>query len=468
MIIANALVKPIWIFAIDRNVQLAVGHQTYGLYTALLGLTVVFNILLDMGITNFNNREIANDKSKIHQALPNLLLLKLLFSIGYLLVIGTTAVILGYTKAALVLLLYLAIAQILSSYILYLRSNISANHDFKSDAFISILDKLLMIGACGYFLFFRKSSDSFSIQWFVWLQIAAYIVTIMVCFGFINRKYAVIDFSHFSITHTKSLLLESLPYALLVFFMGIFMRGDAILLERIGSAEQTGIFANAFRLLDMSNTLGVLFAGILLAMFSRMIANQANLSDLLSISVNVLMPIGVAVSVFCYIHSPSVMLLLYHDGSVYLSQVFAVLMLSFPAYCILYIYSTLLTANKSIGLLIKIALLGGGLSLLLNATLIPHYQALGTAISATVVLWVLAMAYLYFTYSIFAVKFKQQHLLRYALFILLFGTLNMALKYSTLGLFLIMGINLLAYVLLWFSLGFAGKKGLSYFLRQYI
>ena len=47
----NLLVKPLWILGIDRPVQNIVGHEAYGTYFALFNLTLILNILLDMGIT---------------------------------------------------------------------------------------------------------------------------------------------------------------------------------------------------------------------------------------------------------------------------------------------------------------------------------------------------------------------------------------------------------------------------------
>lgn len=62
MLLLNLLVKPLWIFVIDRNVQLTVGHEDYGLYGALVSISIIFNILLDLGITNYNNKTLAAEK----------------------------------------------------------------------------------------------------------------------------------------------------------------------------------------------------------------------------------------------------------------------------------------------------------------------------------------------------------------------------------------------------------------------
>ena len=59
LVILNLIVKPISIFGIDATVQNRVGADDYGLYFSLLTLTLLFNIILDLGINNFTTKNIA-------------------------------------------------------------------------------------------------------------------------------------------------------------------------------------------------------------------------------------------------------------------------------------------------------------------------------------------------------------------------------------------------------------------------
>ena len=54
LLVLNLLVKPFYILGIDAGVQDAVGSEVYGGYAALMGLSFLLNILLDLGITSFN------------------------------------------------------------------------------------------------------------------------------------------------------------------------------------------------------------------------------------------------------------------------------------------------------------------------------------------------------------------------------------------------------------------------------
>jgi O-antigen/teichoic acid export membrane protein len=465
VVVANILVKPIWIFAIDRNVQIQVGHQNYGWYTALLGLTVVFNILLDLGVTNYANRELASDRNRIHSLLPNLLVIKILLAVGYMILVSLFAWVLGYRGSLWQLALVLGVSQVLSSVILYFRSIVSANHDFKVDALLSVLDKVCMIVLCGYFLFIEHYMN---MKLFVLLQIISYAVTVTVALVFIRFKYSKFSWGSVAYSEILPLLKSCLPYACLIFLMGIFMRADAIILERMAGAKQTGIFANSFRILDMCNTVGVLFAGVLLSMFARILSQQGSVNGLLLFSSRVLLPFGFAVAIVSSMWAPQWMLWIYHDSSEEVARVFAVTMLSFPAYCILYVYSTLLTANNSIWLLVRIALLGAVLSLVLNGILVYHYQALGTAIACAVVIWLLAFLYMYETKKRFQLPVDVSAILKYLAFLAALIGMNMALRSHNLSVWGIMGVNAAATLMLYVLLGFIGRKAMLAYVRQYI
>ena len=69
VLLANIIVKPFWILGIEVGVQNAVGTEMYGFYFSILNLTYIFNILLDLGVTNFNTRNIAQYPSLISKHL---------------------------------------------------------------------------------------------------------------------------------------------------------------------------------------------------------------------------------------------------------------------------------------------------------------------------------------------------------------------------------------------------------------
>ena len=68
LLFLNVLIKPLWIFGIDLSVQNRVGAEEYGLYAAIFSFTLIFNIILDLGLTHYNNQAIARNLFVSHEA----------------------------------------------------------------------------------------------------------------------------------------------------------------------------------------------------------------------------------------------------------------------------------------------------------------------------------------------------------------------------------------------------------------
>src|SRR6187551_1212139 len=158
LLFLNLLIKPFWIFGIDRAVQNTVGANEYGLYAALFNFTFLFNILLDLGITNFNNRNISQHNHLLNKHLSGILFLRLILAAIYFVVSLSLAWVLGYRDLEIHMLFILLFNQALLSFILYLRSNLAGLHLFKTDSVVSVLDRTIMIGICGFMLWMHVFS----------------------------------------------------------------------------------------------------------------------------------------------------------------------------------------------------------------------------------------------------------------------------------------------------------------------
>jgi len=188
LLFLNLLVKPFWIFGIDRTVQNTVGPTEFGFYFVVFNFSFLFNILLDLGITNFNNRNIAQNNHLLNKHFSGIITMKILLGVVYFLVTFTIALILGYSGERLKLLGLLGFNQLLISAILYLRSNISGLLLFKTDSFLSVLDRLLMILFCGMLLWGHVTDAPFRIEWFVYSQTAAYVLTALTALLIVIKK----------------------------------------------------------------------------------------------------------------------------------------------------------------------------------------------------------------------------------------------------------------------------------------
>jgi O-antigen/teichoic acid export membrane protein len=391
----NILVKAVWIFLIDRNVQIRVGYESYGAFQALFNLGMIFQIVLDFGLTQYTSREIASNPNRIGAIFSSMLWARILLSIVYSVVVVAVAFLLDYQMEQIVLLIAVLGILSLNSMLVFLRSNVAALHFFKTDGVLAVIDRLLMIVVCGALLIIPSWAKNFRIEWFVWSQIACYALAVVIAFFVLFRLTPVpIHFSFKSKVILK-VLKQSAPYALLVFLMSIYMRSDSVMIERLCGDEgkmQAGIYASAFRLLDVANIFGVMFAGMLMPIFSKMFAQKENIAATVRTSVNIMMPLSFITAIVALFYGNEIMELLYHKSSTQNDgKIFSLLMWSFPAYCLMYIYSTLLTAKGSIALLNKLSVFIVIVNLSLHYLLIPQFKAIGAAYTVLVSEWLVAV-----------------------------------------------------------------------------
>ena len=395
----NLLIKPFWLLGIDRSVQNLVGDETFGLYFALFNFSLLLNILLDVGITSFNNKNIAQHNFLLKKHFSNIVGLKFLLAIVYAVFSLTAAAIIGYSKVQIHLLVFLIFNQFLISFTLYLRSNISALHLFKTDSIISVLDRSIMILICSVLLFADYFRANFSIAWFVYAQTAAYLLTTIITFFIVLKKSGRISV-RFNPKFYTVFLRKSYPYALLILLMGFYNRIDAVMLERLlpeaVGQEQAGIYAQAFRLLDAVSMFGVLVAGLLLPIFAKMLIQKEAVGPMVKLSFTLLMVPAIVVAVSSIFYDTEIMEVLYHSNTAHSSELLGILMTGFLGIATTYIFGTLLTANGSIKHLNLMALGGMVLNVSLNLVLIPEYLAFGSAYASltTQILTGIAQAFL--------------------------------------------------------------------------
>ncbi len=399
VIAVNLLVKPLWVFLVDRTVQNRVGHAGYGTYQALMNLGLIFNIILDFGLTYYNTHVISGSPGKLRSLFPAMLSARLVLVVAYAVIVLGAGWAIGFTGAEVLLLAGIIAIQSLNSLMLFLRSNVSALHKFRLDALLSVTDRLLMIALCSVLLFWPGMPE-FRIEWFVLAQIACYAVAIVLAL-YIMRRMASVSFTpSLNIKDVGAIIKKSIPYATLVFLMAVHMRADTILIERISGPDSknfAGIYAAGYRLLDVGNMFGIMFSGMLLPMFGRLLSQGHDVRPILRLSVNILLPVAFIATGAAVFFGTHIMQWLYTDMDAYSGKVFAWLMACFPAYCIMYIYSTLLTANGNLILLNKVAIAGVFINLSLNLWLIPERQALGAAQVAFVTQTTLAFLYIFFS-----------------------------------------------------------------------
>lgn len=385
LIVVNLLVKPFWILGIDREVQNQVGAEVYGSYFALFNLSLILNILLDLGITNYNNRQISQHGHLLGKYFSRIVALRMVLAVAYALLCLVMGLIFGYDADQMSMLGLLCFNQFLLSFILFLRSNVAGLQLFRIDSMLSILDRTIVIITCGILLWGGIHEGPFQIAWFVQLQTLSLFITAVIALAVVLR-YGGRFHRSWNSRIFPLILRQSLPFALLILLMSIYGRIDSVMLERLlpDGNLQSGIYAQAFRLLDAANMIGYLFAVLLLPMFSRMLKQKDDVRSLTALGSKILLIPAFSLAIMGYWHGTALMDLLYDHHVSSSGAVLSILLFSFVPMAGTYVYGTLLTANGNLRWLNYIAAAGVVLSVVINLIVIPKYGPFGAAVACLV------------------------------------------------------------------------------------
>ncbi len=394
LVLVNLLVKLIWIFFIERKVQLNVGFQNFGLYYSVFSFTLILGVINDPGLNNYLIQYLS--KGKTHkQHIAELFHLKT-FLAGLYIVIGSLiGLSLGYRNYDLLGLLILY--QVLFSFLNYLRGFLKGHQLLNTEIFVSVLDKGLFIVALLPVLYFN-SNFIWTINFYIIAQIIALALSLIFCIYYLySKKISVFPKAQININF--SIVKKIAPFAVFAFLVLAYNKIDTVMLAKMlpNGDMQTGVYVAAYRFLDAASMLPILFATLFYPIICNIISDQVKVRTLVNNSISALIPITLIIAMGSWFYRSQIMELLYHqNNSDQLSLIFGILMLSLPLIVVYYIFSTVFTANNNLKLLNLISAGGLLINIGLNILLIPIYQALGAAISSLVSFSLIGLVYVIF------------------------------------------------------------------------
>jgi O-antigen/teichoic acid export membrane protein len=399
LLVLNLLIKPFWTIIVEPKVQGRIGDISYGEYFVVFNFSLILSIFLDFGLTNFNNRNISQNRHLLSKHFSKMLGLKFLLGFLYLAVSVLLGLLWGYS---LKLLLVLCLNAALLSFILFLRSNLQALHLFRVDSIVSVLDRVIMIIILTILLL-NLFGTEVTLASFVFAQTIGYALTAVIAFLIVLNKTHTFKLN-LDRTFNRLILKKSLPYAVLFLLMAFYNRFDSLMIEKLlpGNLgkQQSGIYAKSFRLLDAANQIAYLFSIQLLPMFSRMIKNKESVENVVKMSFTMLLTPALIVSVSTMFYAEQFFDKIYTgDTEGYL--ILAILMNCFTAISLSYIFGTLLTASGNLKKQNFVAVGGIAVNVGLNLILIPRYWALGSAVSSLVTQLITGILQVYICYRVF-------------------------------------------------------------------
>ncbi len=381
-LLLNLLVKPATIFGVDVVMQNQIGLKPYGDFSAFLNLTFLFSMLLDMGITNYMTRLIAQHPYMIRKYSHQLFTMRMVLAGVYVLWTVTLYFIIGFPINYWWMLVLLIIHQISINTVNYVRAYTGGLMKFELDAVLSVVERLVYL-LFGLLLLYTTLVRPISLGWFVGIFVASSFISFLFA-GFVYVSLVEFPRWKWNTTFFTAIFKQSFPYALLVILMMLNSRLDTVFIKLMhpDGATQVSYYVQGFRLLDACWMFGILFGGILLPIFSRLLREKESVSGIMTNAFNLLISAGLLMVVLSIGTREMLFNELYKEDAnqmTYDSWIF--LSISFLPMCFTLVFGTLLTANGSLRQLNLMAIIALSINVILNIILIPVLGAKGAAIT---------------------------------------------------------------------------------------
>lgn len=290
---------------------------------------------------------------------------------------------------------------------------------FVTDSILSVLDKTLMIVFLSLLLWTSLFKVHFKIEWFIYSQTIAYIITGIVASTIVLRKC---DYflPRFNYKYIIIMLKKTIPFSVLTLLMFLYNRLEPILLERLlpDGKAQAGIYAQGYRIMDVLSNFILLFPVLLLPLFSKILKQRNDLGKLITLANSLMIVPAIVIASVCALYGNEIMGLLYHQPSS--GKAFSTLIIGFIGISITYLYGTLLTANGNLKYLNIMALLAVVMNVSLNLILIPRYKASGAAYSSCITQSVAALVQIMLAYKIIDFAKNKTQTIRFFVWVIIF------------------------------------------------
>lgn len=364
---------------------------------------MLFMILLDLGFTNFNNREIAINKNSFAQNFWNLIGAKSFLTLAFFILAFAFGWFLKFNSSDFVILGLLCTNQALLSFNNFFRSNISAIHKFKTDAILSITDRLFVIICLGTIIWTSILPVKLSLISFIFAQTIGLTLTFVLSL-FSVIKYFGIPTLNLSAAKAKELIKKSIPFAFVIAFMTIYTRIDSVIILKLlpNGREQSAIYAMSYRLLDAAAIVGTLLAGQLYPLFSSNIKEKSKINAIVKWSSVISLLPALLVTWVCYMYSHQIMKALYPDKYNFeAGWVFSILIWCIPAMFLVNIFGTLLTSAWYLKKIIITAIIACLINIAGNLLFIQTYGLQAVAITALITQLYFGLACFYYSQKLF-------------------------------------------------------------------
>lgn len=377
------------------------GPYRTGQYQFVLSLVTIFGVIIDLGISQYVTKKIAEDATQAAKYFYNFLTAEVVLAglVYALMVVFVYAR--GYDAEVRHATMVAGAGVFLYGLTVPFLTVLSGFQDMRKVALnnfvVSFVNVLVILSA----VYFKHSIVYLAIN-----QVLSSSFSLLLYYGHVRKHLPdlrlVRAFAHFDFALLKKMLWAAAPFALLVSFSTIYNRIDVVLVTKFLGYAQTGLYTTAYKVVDLTNFFPAVVSHSLYPALAALMAKRAlgevrlTLEKYIRLMVAVALPLGVGGSLL----SRQLILVLTSGDARFLPAA-PVLAILVWAIVILFIY---VTANSLVvSQLTRWAVIVTGVNVVINIAgnilLVPRYGIQAAAVMTVVSEALQGIFYFYFIWK---------------------------------------------------------------------
>jgi O-antigen/teichoic acid export membrane protein len=374
------------------------GPYGTGQYQFVLSLVTIFGVIIDLGISQYVTKKVAEDHTQAAKYFYNFFVAEVVLAAFVYAAMVFFVFLRGYEPVVREAVMVAGAGLFLYGLTVPFLAVLSGFQELRKVAINNFVASLVNVGIIFSAVYFKHFIVFLALN-----QAIASACSLVLYYRHVKKYipglHILEAFSHFDYSLLKTILRAAAPFALLVSFSTIYNRVDVVLVAKFLGYEQTGLYTTAYKMVDLTNFFPAVVSHSLYPALAALMARKAlgevrtTLEKYLRFMIAVALPIGVGGTLLS-----RQLILVLTSGDVRFLPSAPVLAILVWAIVILFIY---VTANSLVvSQLTKWAVIITGLNVIVNIAgnvlLVPHFGIRAAAVMTVVSEGLQGVFYFYF------------------------------------------------------------------------
>lgn len=355
------------------------GTESFGRFSFVLALAVIFETLMDFGLKEVTTRSIAREPHHALRYVQNTFGLKAILGLlSVLLLAATTAALRGESELVLAAVL-LGLGAVLRSYVTTLRSVFYGIDRFDLETTVLVADRLLVLVAGAATLYAGYGVVGLSVAFLV-ARLAGLLLAAALATSVIGSLRPAFDLPFW-----RDLQVRAIPFGAFVVVLQLYNYVDTVMLGVMKGDAETGLYNAAYRLYEGFAHVPSIISVVLAPRLAReFVADRTTYRRTAVGGISAAALLGIPAGLAAYLVAGPSVSWLYDEGYASSTQVFQILGAGFVVVFPLAVLHTIAIAANAERLLLMTALIGCSINAAANLILIPGYGMHGAAVATLI------------------------------------------------------------------------------------